>query len=58
MSFFFSILSFFFKLREREKEREWYIKFGYKEEWSQSYLTYLSTGFHWRIFLHLRANRL
>ena len=28
MSFFFSVLSFSFKLRERE----WYIKFGYKGE--------------------------
>ena len=41
-----------------EREREWYIKFGYKEKWSQNYLSYFSTGFHWRIFLLLRANRL
>ena len=30
MSFFFSVLSFSFKLRERE--REWYIKFGSKNK--------------------------
>ena len=51
---FFSVLSFFFKLRERE----WYIKFGYKEKWSQSYLSYFFDGVPWRIFLLLRANRL
>ena len=47
---------FFFKLRERE--RGWYIKFGYKGEIAQNYLSYFSTGFHWRIFLLSRANRL
>ena len=31
---------------------------GIKEEWPQSYLSYFSTGFHWRIFLLSRANRL
>ena len=41
-----------------EREREWYIKFGYKGKWPQSYLSYFSTGFHWRIFLLSRANRL
>ena len=41
-----------------EREREWYTKFGYKGETSQSYLSYFSTGFHWRIFLLSRANRL
>ena len=50
----FSWLLLFFKLRERE----WYIKFGYKGKWPQSYLSYFSTGFHWRIFLLSRANRL
>ena len=44
--------------RERESERERVYKIGYKEKWSQSYLSYFSTGFHWRIFLLLRANRL
>ena len=43
---------------ERERERGWYIKFGYKGEMAQSYLSYFSTGFHWRIFLLSRANRL
>ena len=56
----FSWLLFFFKLRERERERERerYIKFGYKGKCPQSYLSYFSTGFHWRIFLLSRANRL
>ena len=31
---------------------------GIKEKWPQSYLSYFSTGFHWRIFLLSRANRL
>ena len=44
--------------REREREREWYTKFGYKGEIAQNYLSYFSTGFHWRIFLLSRANRL
>ena len=52
----FSWLLFFFKLRERE--RGWYIKFGYKGEMAQSYLSYFSMVFHWRIFLLSRANRL
>ena len=47
----FSWLLSLFKLRERE--REWYAKFGYKGKWPQSYLSYFSTGFHWRIFLLL-----
>ena len=55
MSFFFSVLSFFFKLRERERERVY--KIGYKEKQSQSYLSYLD-GFLWRIFLLLRADRI
>ena len=41
-----------------ERERERYTKFGYKGKWPQSYLSYFSTGFHWRIFLLSRANRL
>ena len=41
-----------------EREREWYTKFGYKGKWLQSYLSYFSTGFHWRIFLLSRATRL
>ena len=41
-----------------ERKREWYIKFGYKGKWPQSYLSYFSTGFHWRIFLLSRAYRL
>ena len=52
----FSWLLLFFKLRERE--REWYTKFGYKGKWPQSYLSYFSMVFHWRIFLLSRANRL
>ena len=31
---------------------------GIKEKWPQSYLSYFSTGFHWRIFLLSRAIRL
>ena len=31
---------------------------GIKEKWPQSYLSYFSTGFPWRIFLLSRANRL
>ena len=31
---------------------------GIKEKWPQSYLSYFLTGFHWRIFLLSRANRL
>ena len=46
----------FFKLRERE--RVVYKILGIKEKWPQSYLSYFSKGFHWRIFLLLRANRL
>ena len=53
MSFFFSFLSFSFKLRERGGV----YKIGYKEKQSQSYLSYLD-GFLWRIFLLLRADRL
>ena len=50
----FSWLLSFFKLRERE----WYTKFGYKGEMAPKYLSYFSTGFHWRIFPLSRANRL
>ena len=45
--------------RERERERESGIQnLGIKEKLSQSYLSYFTTGFHWRIFLLSRANRL
>ena len=54
----FSWLLFFFKLREREREREWYTILGIREKWPQSYLSYFSMVFHWRIFLLSRANRL
>ena len=53
----FSWLLFFFKLRERERESG-IQNLGIKEKWPQSYLSYFSTGFHWRIFLLSRANRL
>ena len=44
---------------ERERERESGIQnLGIKEKCPQSYLSYFSTGFHWRIFLLSRANRL
>ena len=43
---------------EREREREWYIKFGYKGKMSPKLLIFFSTGFHWRIVLLSRANRL
>ena len=39
-------------------ERERVYKIWYKEKQPQSYLSYFSTGFHWRIFLLSRANRL
>ena len=39
-------------------EREWYIKFGHKGEMPQSYLSYFSMVFHWRIFLLSPPNRL
>ena len=51
----FSWLSFFFKLRERESGIQ---NLGIKEKWPQSYLSYFSTGFLWRIFLLSQANRL
>ena len=51
----FSWLLFFFKLRERESGIQ---NLGIKEKRPQSYLSYFSTGFHWRIFLLSRANRL
>ena len=47
-----------FAFLQIEREREWYTKFGYKGKWPQSYLSYFTTGFHWRIFLLSRANRL
>ena len=58
MSFFFSFLSFFFKLRKRERV----YKIGYKEKRSQSLLIFFFSfflmKFLWRIFPLLRANRL
>ena len=42
-----------------EREREWYTKFGYKGEMSPKLLIFFfRRGFHWRIFLLSRANRL
>ena len=55
---FLLFCSFVFLQIERERERERVYKIWYKEKQSQSYLSYFSTGFHWRIFLLLRANRL
>ena len=43
----FAWLLSFFKLRERESGIQ---NLGIKEKWPQSYLSYFSTGFHWRIF--------
>ena len=51
----FSWLLLFFKLRERESGIQ---NLGIKEKCPQSYLSYFSTGFHRRIFLLSRANRL
>ena len=53
----FSWLLFFFKLRERERETG-IQNLGIKEKCPQSYLSYFSTGFHWRIFLLSLATRL
>ena len=39
-------------------EREWYTKFGYKGEMAPKLLILFFEGFHWRIFLLSRANRL
>ena len=51
----FSLLLSFFKLRERESGKQ---NLGVKEECPKvTYLIFL-TGFHWRIFLFSRANRL
>ena len=49
----FWLLSFF-KLRERVVNKIWVVK----EKCPQSYLSYFRRGFHWRIFLLSRANRL
>ena len=51
-------LTFIFLRIEREREREWYIKFRYKGKMSPKLLIFFSTGFHWRIVLLSRANRL
>ena len=57
MSFFFSFLFFRFS-SNWERERRVY-NIGYKEKRSQSLLIFFfSTGFLWRIFPLLRANRL
>ena len=56
----FSWLLFFFKLRERERERERESSIqnlGIREKCPQNYLSYFSTGFHWRIFLLSRSSR-
>ena len=55
-----SFLDFCFSSNwERERERESGIQnLGIKEKCPQSYLSYFTTGFHWRIFLLSRANRL
>ena len=54
---FLLFFSFVFLQIERERERERVYKIGYKEKQSQSPLSYFSTGFHWRIFLLLRADK-
>ena len=41
MSFFFSVLSFFFKLRERERE---YIKLGIRRNGPKVYLSFFFDG--------------
>ena len=51
----FTWLLSFFKLRERESGIQ---SLGIKEKCPQSYLSYFSAGFHWRIFLLSRATRL
>ena len=52
-------MTFVFLQVERERERESGIQnLGIKEKCPQSYLSYFSTGFHWRIFLLSRATRL
>ena len=50
-------LTFVFLQIERERESG-IQSLGIKEKCPQSYLSYFSTGFHWRIFLLSRANRL
>ena len=51
------LLFCFFVFLQIEGERG-YTKFGIRKNSPQSYLSYFSTGFHWRIFLLFRANRL
>ena len=51
----FSWLLFFFKLRQRESGIQ---NLGIKEKRPQSYLSYFSMGFHWRIFFLSWTNRL
>ena len=50
-------MTFVFLQIERERERG-IQNLGIKEKRPQSYLSYFSTGFHWRIILLSRANRL
>ena len=53
------LLFFSFVFIQIERERERVYKIGYKEKRSQSLLIFFfSTGFLWRIFPLLRANRL
>ena len=48
-----------FAFLQVERERESGIQnLGIKEKCPQSYLSYFTTGFHWRIFLLPRVNRL
>ena len=55
INIFLLFCSFVFLQIERERG---YTKFGIRKNSPQSYLSYFSTGFHWRIFLLSRANRL
>ena len=55
MSFFFSFLSFSHQI---ERERVVYKIWVERRNSPKVDLSYFSTGFHWRIFLLLRANRL
>ena len=50
-------LTFVFLQVERERESG-IQNLGIREKRPQSYLSYFMTGFHWRIFLLSRANRL
>ena len=54
---FLFFFSFVFSLSSNWERERGYIKIGYKEKNSWSYLSYLD-GFLWRIFLLLQADRL